>query len=52
MISIQLDRNTWSIELLILNHLTVYKQMISGTFKNNITHKLFVYKWYILNGYV
>ena len=34
-----LDSNTW-------NHLTVFHQMISGSFKNFI-YKLFAYKSYI-----
>ena len=32
-----LDYNTW-------NHLTVYKQISSGSFKSNVTYKLFTYK--------
>ena len=40
-ISVQtIDRNTW-------NHLSVYKQMSSDLFKNNVIYKLFTYKWYI-----
>ena len=39
-------------ELLVLNSntwkcLTVYKQMSSGLFKNNVTYKLFIQKSYI-----
>ena len=32
-----INNNTW-------NHLTDYKQMNSGSFKNNVTYKLFTYK--------
>ena len=35
-----LDSSTW-------NHLTVCKQMSSGSFENNVTYKLFTYKSYI-----
>ena len=35
-----LDNITW-------NHLTVWKQMSSGFFKNDVTYKLFIYKSYI-----
>ena len=34
-----LDSNTW-------NHLTVCKQMSSGSFKNNVAYKIFAYKLY------
>ena len=37
---LMLTSNTW-------NHLTVCKQMSSGSFKNNITSKQFTYKSYI-----
>ena len=37
---LELHNNTW-------NHLTVCKQMSSGSFKNNATYKLFIYKSYI-----
>ena len=39
------DNNTW-------NHLTVSKQMSPGSFKNNVTYKLFVYKLYIFDIYM
>ena len=33
-----LNSNTW-------NYLTVYKQMSSGLFKNDVTYELFTYKF-------
>ena len=33
------DSNTW-------NHLTLCKQMMSALFKNNVTYKLFIYKYH------
>ena len=34
-----INSNTWK-------YLTVCNQVSSGSFKNNVTYKLFVYKWY------
>ena len=47
MISIKLDRDIWYLELLMLdrntwNYLTVCQQLSSGSFRNNVTNKLFI----------
>ena len=56
------DNNTWShltvqIELLVLDnnswsYLTACKVMSSGSFKNNVTYKVFFYKSYIYLIYI
>ena len=38
----------WILKRNILDHLTVRKQMSSGSFKNNVAYKLIAYKSYMI----